>query len=430
MADSLALARVFLWGNFVGAVAEDERGLVIFEFDEAFRKLALDVSPIKLPIAETRSPVAFAELRGLESFQGLPGFLADSLPDRFGNAIIRQYFESRGQPDRSLSPVQRLLYMGSRAMGALEFEPALQGRRTRAEQESIEVRVLVEQARRLIEGKFDVAVPEIMRVGASAGGARPKAVILWNRVTGTVRSSFAKPEPGEEHWLIKFDGVGEFGAADAMPRPHNRIEYAYAQMARDAGVEMPETELMTERGYGHFLSRRFDRVDGERLHLHSLGGLQHVDYNQPRLYSYEGFFRTILELKLGYEALEEAYRRAVFNLMSVNQDDHVKNLSFLMDRAGRWRLAPAYDLTFSKGAGFTQAHQMTFAGKADGFTSEDLLSVGGDFGIKHRGRAVISQVAQALTSWPRLASQAGVPEERIERIAGAFRTHLAPDARG
>jgi serine/threonine-protein kinase HipA len=421
----LALARVQMWGRFVGAVFEDERGVVTFEFDEKFRKLGLDVSPIKLSIGKTLAPVTFAELRRLEAFQGLPGMLADSLPDRFGNAVIRKYFEDRGQSDKALSPVQRLLYMGSRAMGALEFKPALEGARTRAEQQVLEISDLVEQARQLIEGKLQVAMPEIMRVGASAGGARPKAVILWNRATNVVRSGFAKPAEGDEHWLVKFDGVGEIGEPGTRPRSYNRIEYAYSQIARAAGLETAETQLFRERGFAHLMSRRFDRDGAERLHMHSLGGMQHVDFNVPRLYSYEGLFRTILELKLGYPALEESFRRAIFNIVGVNQDDHVKNISFLMDRTGRWRLAPAYDLTFSKGAGFTREHQMSFAGKSSGFTREDLLRVGGDFGLKNDGRAILEQVADAFGRWPEFAAEAGVAKDRITAIAGQLRWRLA-----
>src|SRR5262245_56302233 len=236
----VALARIHLWGKFVGAVFEDERGVVTFEFDEKFRKLGLDLSPIKLPVARTVAPVTFAELRRLEAFQGLPGVLADALPDRFGNAIIRKYFEDRGQRDKALSPVQRLLYIGSRAMGALEFKPALEGARTRAEQQILEINDLVDQARRLIEGKLEVARQEIMRVGATAGVARPKAVSLWNRSTGVVHSGFAKPSVGDEHWLVKFDGVGEIGEPSDQPRAYNRIEFAYSQIARSAGIEMAE----------------------------------------------------------------------------------------------------------------------------------------------------------------------------------------------
>jgi serine/threonine-protein kinase HipA len=423
----VALARIQLWGKFVGAVFEDERGVVTFEFDEKFRKLGLDVSPIKLAVARTVAPVTFAELRRLEAFQGLPGVLADALPDRFGNAIIRKYFEDRGQRERVLSPVQRLLYIGSRAMGALEFQPALEGARTRAEQQVLEISELVDQARALIEGKLEVAMPEIMRVGASAGGARPKAVILWNRSTGVVRSAFARPTAGEDPWLVKFDGAGEIGEPSDRPQAYNRIEYAYSQIARSAGIDMAETHLLEERGFGHMMSRRFDRVGTERVHMHSLGGMQHVDFNVPRLYSYEGLFRTILELKLGYPALEEAYRRALFNLVGVNQDDHVKNISFLMDRTGQWRLAPAYDLTFARGAGFTREHQMSFAGKSGDFTRADVLRVGSDFGIKNDGRAVAEQVGEAFAQWPRFAADAGVTKERIAAIGCELRLHLTRD---
>jgi serine/threonine-protein kinase HipA len=414
--DVAALAEVWLWGHLVGAVAEEASGAVTFEYSPGFARLGLELSPIALPLSR-QGPVSFPELSRLEAFDGLPGVLADSLPDRFGNAVIRKYFEEKGEPEKALSPVQKLLYLGARGMGALEYRPALSHRRTRAEEEAIAVAELVREARRIVGGRVDVAVPHIMRIGASAGGARPKAVVLRNRSSGEVRSDFAAPRPGDEHWIVKFDGVGELGAPDPTPQPYNRIECAYARMARTAGIEVPESELLHERRLAHLLVKRFDRVGERRVHAHTLGGMQHVDYNQPGLFSYEQYLRTVLLLNLGYPALEEAYRRAVFNVAAVNQDDHVKNLSFLMDEAGTWSLSPAYDLTYAKGRGFTRAHQMTVGGKSTGIARKDLLALGVAMGIRRDGAEVIARVTAALGTWETEARAAGVPVQHVRRIA-------------
>lgn len=416
------VAEVWIWKHFVGAVAESADGQVTFEYDPAFARTGLEISPLMLPLSR-QGPLTFPELQRLEAFAGLPGVLADALPDRFGNAVIRKYFTDRGRPDDALRPVQKLLYIGKRAIGALEFRPPLPVERA-AERQSLEIAALVEQARVIVEGRPDVAIPEIMRVGSSAGGARPKALVLWNRGRHEVRSAFARPRPGDEHWIIKFDGVGEVDAPDPGPQPFNRIEYAYGRLARDAGLEMPEMALLEERGRAHLMVRRFDRVDHARLHVHSLGGLHHVDFNLPGQFSYEQFLRTILQLGLGHPAVEEGFRRAVFNVVAVNQDDHVKNISFLMDARGVWRLAPAYDLTFARGQGFTRMHQMTLQGKRDDFTRRDLLALGAAVGLKRDGGDSVDQAVAALAQWPAYARDAGVPADRIALIQSRFRTRL------
>jgi len=419
MADVAVWAEVWLWDAQVGAVAEAEDGRITFEYDPAFRRRGLEISPLLLPVS-LQGPVTFPELHRLTAFEGLPGVLADALPDRFGNAVITKYFSDRGRPEDAMRPVQKLLYIGNRAMGALEFRPPLRVQRP-AERESLEIAELVEQARIVVEDRPEVGIPEMLRVGASAGGARPKALILWNRTRNVVRSGFAAPHEGDEHWIIKFDGVGEVGQPDARPKPFNRIEFAYARMARDAGIAMSETQLVEERGHGHLLIKRFDRMEGRKLHLHSLGGLHHVDFNLPGQFSYEQFLRTLLALGLDYPTLEEAYRRAVFNIVAVNQDDHVKNISFLMDEQGMWRLAPAYDLTYARGSGYTRYHQMSLNGKRDGFAREDLLAVGATMGVRRDGRDVIDEVVAALSRWERYAGEALVPPGRIREIRSALR---------
>lgn len=421
-----AVASIRLWGHDVGAVAEDPAtGTVVFEYAESFRESGLEISPLRLPLT-LRGPQSFPELARSEAFQGLPGVLADALPDAFGNAVIRRYFEARGQPGAALGPVQRLLYLGTRAMGALEFHPPLHGRRVRATEEALEVAALVEQARRVIEGDTAVAVPEMMQVGASAGGARAKALIFWNREGRQVRSAFAKPQPGDEPWMIKFDGVsaghgGHALSGEFRPGPWCRIEYAYSLMARAAGIAMAETHLLREREFAHFMTRRFDRVGDQRLHLHSLGGLLHADYNVRQLVSYEAWFRAIRALGLGQPVVEEAFRRMVFNVAARNQDDHVKNIAFLMHPDGTWHLAPAFDLTWATAGRWAATHQMTARGKDDQFTREDLLAIGAAFDVRRDGQEIIDAVVESLDLWPGAAKEAGINAEVIAEVGRTFR---------
>ncbi len=405
---------------------EGPGGRITFEYERRFRASGLEISPIHLPVAR-RGPVSFPELGRKPAFLGLPGVFADALPDQFGNAVIRRYFEERGRPDDALSPLLRLLYVGDRCMGALEFHPPLDpGPGTG---EALEVRELVDQARRVIEGDVSVAVPEIMQVGGSAGGARPKALILWDRASNRVRSGFAPPEPGEEPWLIKFDGVtadaaGQGARGTRRPGPWGRIEHAYSRMAREAGIEMPETHLFRDGEFAHFMIRRFDRVPDDatgtfrRLHFHSLGGLQHIDFNDQFVFSYEAYFDTIRAIGLGQRAVNEAFRRMVFSVATVNFDDHVKNFGFLMNAAGRWRLAPAYDVTYAESDGWTRQHQMSVRGKFRGITRGDLLEVGEIFDVPRGGREIVGAVEAAVGGWREQARAAGVPGEMVEWVGG------------
>ncbi|MFZ5524798.1 MAG: type II toxin-antitoxin system HipA family toxin [Pseudomonadota bacterium] len=416
-----ATANVHLWGHLAGQVLEFANGRVGFSYDQHYLTTGRALSPKHLPLEA--GIFEFPELRNSPMFLGLPGVLADSLPDAFGNKIIQSYFESRGEKDSALSPVQRLLYVGRRAMGALEYTPALQ-RKTRDEERALEVQSLVEAARKLIEGDASDAVNEIMRVGGSAGGARAKALILWDRERRRVRSGFASPQAGEEAWIIKFDGVGSANVLDMKAKPFNRIEYTYALLARQLGIEMSEVAFLEDHGLFHFMTKRFDRNGSEKLHMHSLGGITHVDYNLPQAFSYEAWFRLMLELQLGHQALEQAYKRMVFNIVGRNQDDHVKNISFLLDSmTGEWRLAPAYDLNFAAGAGYTARHQMTLGGKTGDFTRALLLETGAKFSIRHPG-TVIDETVQAFAGWGVLAAQYGVPPGQISEVEKRLRLEL------
>lgn len=421
-----AFAGVHLWGRLVGAVAEDADGVVTFEYDDAFRSTGWEISPIHLPLSLS-GPVVFPELRRQSAFEGLPGVLADSLPDRFGNAIIRRYFEDRGMSGAALSPVRKLLYIGTRAVGALEYRPSAELPHRPGEDLPLQIAELVREARVIVEGRADVAIPEMMRVGVSAGGMRPKAVVLWNEARQELRSGHARPRPGDEAWLLKFDGVAPVGSdepgakSETTPQPYMRVEHAVMELARRAGLDVAETRQVREREYAHLLVRRFDRRDGKKIHEHTLGGLQHVDYNVPGQFSYEALLRTVLRLDLGYPALEEAFGRMVFNVAVVNQDDHVKNTSFLLDPERGWHLSPAYDVTYAKGTGWTRLHQMSVRGKREGIGRSDLEAVGRDFGLRRDGVPVIERVTSALADWEDVAAGASVPDPWIAGIRAAMR---------
>jgi len=412
----LAHAEVRLWGRTVGAVAELDNGRIVFEYAEAFRRSGLEISPVHLPLS-LRGPVSFPELQRSPAFRGLPGVLADALPDAFGNKVIRAYFAARGQEGRALSPVQRLLYVGERALGALTFHPPEPFPPRPAELESLQIAELVREARKIVEGDPAIAIPEIYRIGSSAGGMRPKAVVRYHPESGVIRSGYAGPIAGDVPMILKFDGVGDGATADRLgiPLAFNRTEAAYGKMARTAGLETTDITVLETGGYAHLLIRRFDFEDGERLHQHTLGGLLHLDYNDPGACSYEEFFRTILRLGMPQAAIVEGFRRMAFNVLAVNQDDHVKNLSFHMRPDGTWCLAPAYDLTFAHGGGFTARHQMRVRDKTAGITEADLLAVAAEFDIRKPER-ILGAIREALAGWEAVASAFGVPAESVVAV--------------
>ncbi|MDP2954886.1 MAG: type II toxin-antitoxin system HipA family toxin [Longimicrobiales bacterium] len=416
MAEARAAAEVRLWGQVVGAVAELENGVVLFEYTDAFRRSGLEMSPVHLPLS-LAGQVRFPELLRSEAFEGLPGVLADSLPDRFGNRVIEGFFKAKGRPTSDLTPVQKLLYVGERAMGALTFHPADELSLRAPEEEALELADLVRDARRIIEGDVRVAVPEIYRIGSSAGGARPKALVLHDPSTVLIRSGHAQPRPGEMRCILKLDGVGDGSTLSDLgrPLPFNRIEVAYMRMAAEAGLDVAHADLLAADGYAHILIRRFDLSGDERIHQHTLGGLLHLDYNIPGLSSYEEFLRTALRIGLTPDGVLEGFRRMVFNVMAVNQDDHVKNLSFQMRPDGVWRLAPAYDLTFARGSGYTRRHQMAVNGKTAGISREDLLEVARTLGVK-RPLGILARIRECLGRWATTAAEAGVPPGDVRRI--------------
>jgi len=427
------LAEVKLWGEPVGAVSlHDGDDVASFEYLPAFAAGGIEVAPLTMPL-DGGGPFRFPEL-AQGTFKGLPGLLADSLPDRYGNALIDTWLDRQGRTPDSFGAVERLCYIGRRGMGALEFEPALGPNPTRNHQ--IDVGALAELAAAILSERDELrtklgddgALEEILRIGSSAGGARAKALIALHPQTGEARSGQLDVEPGFEHWLLKFDGVADSSRDIGAPDGYGAIELAYARMAVAAGIEMSECRLLEENGRRHFMTRRFDRLaDGSRLHMQSLGALAHLDFNQAGANSYEGAFLAIRRLGLPMAAVEQQFRRMAFNVVARNQDDHVKNIAFLMDRSGEWRLSPAFDLTyaFNPSGTWTARHQMSLNGKVDGFTIEDFRQVGRTASMK-RGRAerILAEVQDAARQWPAHAAGAGVEEERAEAIARQLRLGL------
>lgn len=423
-------ATIRLYGHVLGYLAESDDGEIVFEYEDDFRGTGLEVSPIHLPL-RVAGPQTFPELRRMSAFEGLPGVFADSLPDAFGNKVIRRYFSERGGTDR-ISAVQKLLYIGERGPGALTYEPATPEPEGNAE--ILEVRDLVEQARRVIEGETTGAVKEIMRIGATAGGARPKALILWNRSKNTVRSGHADPRPGEEPWIIKFDGVtsesgGQRHVASGDPGPWGRIEYVYSILAKRAGITMPDTHLLREGSRAHFMVQRFDRRGPrglQRIHMHTLGGMLHLDYNDQYQIGYEDYFDLMRELGLGQDQVNEAFRRMVFSVATVNYDDHLKNFAFLMDETGRWRLSPAYDVAFAENEAWTRQHQMSVAGRFRGITRSELLEVGHQFDVPGGGDSILDEVLDSVADFPAESREAGVAPDLIRTFTDRLDAETEP----
>ena len=424
---------VNLWGSTIGAVSlGDSVATATFEYDTAFSKSGIKVAPLMMPLS--RRLYSFPSLRP-ETFHGLPGLLADSLPDRFGNALIDAWLARSGRLPESFNAVERLCYTGSRGMGALEYAPAI--RSGLSGTSHVEVAALVELASEVLahrdnlhgwfdDGGRETALRDILRVGTSAGGARAKAVLAWNPQTGEVRSGQVKAGSGFEYWLMKFDGVsGNKDKELEDPKGYGAIEYAYYRMAVDAGITMSPSRLFEENGRRHFMTKRFDRLDGGgKLHMQSLCGMAHYDFNQAGAYGYEQALQVIRRLGLPMAAVEEQFRRMVFNIVARNQDDHVKNIAFLMDRSGTWSLSPAFDMTYSyqPSGKWTSSHQMTMNGKRDGFTLDDFKACAQSASMKRgRSETILAEVRAVVARWRDYADEARVNPAQRDRIQAALR---------
>lgn len=413
---------VYLWGKFVGAVAMDPAlGYYAFAYDKTFGKSGIEIAPLHMPLNDEEKVYVFTDLPEA-SYKRLPAVLADSLPDDFGNALIDRYMADKGITRSQITQLDRLAYMGKRAMGALEFKPSHGPRNVKPT--AIEMSSLVTEARKAVKGTLDgnnesdAALRSIIEVGTSAGGARAKAVIAWNPVTHEIQSGQVDTQEGYEHWLLKFDGMGkdkELGISDH----YGRIEYAYYLMATHAGINMSESRLLEENGRAHFMTKRFDREGrSTKHHIQTLCAMNHIDYKKKSTNSYEQLLMTLHELELDHDAYVEVFQRMIFNIMGRNCDDHSKNFSFLLKHGGSWELAPAYDVTFAhnpKGE-WTSQHLMSVNGKYKNITVDDIRETANRFGVGEANQ-IMSDVRDAIKSWPTFAKEAGLKKEEIQRIA-------------
>jgi serine/threonine-protein kinase HipA len=427
----VATAFVNIWGTRAGAIAwDDNTQLGSFEYDPAFKARSLDLAPIKIPIDSDRRVFSFSELRNISTFNGLPGLLADSLPDNYGNRLIEAWLADQGRAPNSMSPIEKLCFIGSRGMGALEFEPSKFKKAKNTF--SVDVNDLVDLAKRILHERqgFNVnlnvdekkAMQDMLKIGTSAGGMRAKAIIAFNEKTGEVRSGQTRVPSGFEHWLIKLDGV--YDSKQGNPKGYGRIEMAYHKMAVDCGIEMMECRLFAESDRAHFMTKRFDREGSEtKHHIQTLCAMQHFDYNDVRSYSYEQLFQTMRMLRLPHPQAEQMFRRMVFNVLAFNCDDHTKNFAFRLKEGGVWELSPAYDVSwsFDPSSKWVSQHALSLNGKRTNITLNDMLSIAKSIRVK-KGKEIINQIRDIIYKWPSYAKQTGVPSNKINEISSVLKS--------
>ncbi len=422
-------AFVNIWNQRVGAISwNSETGIGSFEYDKSFLNSNLELSPLLMPLSQGNRIFEFRENRNSTTFRGLPGLVADVLPDKYGNALINNWLTRQGRPTNSLNPVELLCFIGQRGMGALEFEPVQP--KSNNISSKLEIQSLVEIAEKILSGRKDFTVNideeeekalfEILKIGSSVGGARAKALIAFNEKTGEVRSGQAIAPKGFEHYLIKFDGVtdSQFGSAIG----YGRVEMAYYNMAIEAGIEMMESRLLEENGRAHFMTKRFDRMNGtDKIHVQTFCAMRHFDFNEIQLYSYEELFETMRELGLSYPEAQQLFRRMVFNVLAKNCDDHTKNFAFMMNQQGEWNLAPAYDVCHANrpGSDWVSQHALSVNGKRKDISKADFLVVAKTMNIKNANE-IIEEVVNACAKWFEFAQEVKVSVELTNSIASTF----------
>lgn len=429
-------ATVRLWGRDIGAVTWlKDREIGIFQYMPDFARSRVELAPIMMPLSP--NPYEFPGLPR-EAFKGLPGMVADSLPDKFGNALIDAWLSTQGRTAGSFNPVERLCYIGTRGMGALEFHPSTHPGARKAQR--VEIDALTKLANDVLNNRGNLrgvlngdndreTLQDILRVGTSAGGARAKAILAWNRDTGEFRSGQVKAGEGFTYWLMKFDGISDNRDKElADPQGFGLIEYAFFLMARAAGIDMTECRLHREGGRSHFMTQRFDRnASGQKLHMQSLAALRHYDFNAAGAYSYEQAVETIRLLGLPAYDIEQQFRRAIFNVLVRNQDDHVKNIAFLMNRKGEWRLSPAFDVSYAYNpdGSWTHQHQMSLSNKRDNFELADLVQFGVFCDLKpKKAEDIVREMHATIEDWPAFAAEAGVAEQTAQAIYRAMRLEI------
>lgn len=419
-------AEVYLWGTRIGyVVQENYNSIARFNYDEKFIKSGIEIAPIMMPLANR--VYSFTNL-SVETFKGLPGLLADSLPDKFGTKLIERYLSDSGRDISTFSSIEKLCYVGQRGMGALEYVPA--NKDIDISNMTVDIDALTKLAsdilterKKLRIDRNESVMSQLIKVGTSAGGARAKAVIAWNEETDDIMSGQIEAGKGYGYWLLKFDGIenNKDKGEKADDPEYTRIEYAYYMMAKDAGIDMSECRLYQENGRHHFMTKRFDRdeITGNKIHMQSLGAIAHYDFNEPGAHSYEQATHIMYQLGLKQQEIEKLYRRMVFNVIARNQDDHVKNISFLMDRQGRWSLSPAYDVTYAYDRSnlWLARHQMSINGKTENYNLDDILMSGKQMNIS-RAKAlnIIEEVESSVSQWKKFSEQAKIREEVFQEI--------------
>ncbi|WP_299253132.1 type II toxin-antitoxin system HipA family toxin [uncultured Aquimarina sp.] len=423
--------KITLWDQELGALSWDtDKKYASFEFFSDFSKNNWDVSPIHMQILNSDNRIYSFPRLNEDTYKGLPGMLSDVLPDDFGNRLIDQWLMLNDIPKAQFTPLDRLCYIGSRGMGALEFQPARNiGKKISS---TVEIDKLVILAQKVLNSREQITLNisetehlnELIKVGTSAGGQRAKAIIAFNSTTNEIRSGQTNVPEGFEHYLFKFDGVNDISLGD--PQGYGRIEYAYYLMALDCGIDMEHSRLFEEHDRAHFMTKRFDRLpNNEKLHMQTLCSLAHFDYKSPGAYSYENAFEIMRQLRLPHLDAIQLYKRMLLNVIARNQDDHTKNISFLMNKQGAWKLSPAYDITYSYNPTgiWTSMHQMSINGKRDDFTLSDLLKVGDKISYKN-SKAEIEQILEVVNNWSYYADKAGIPTEQAAKLQKAFRINL------
>jgi len=432
----ITTAYISIWGQRIGAIAwNPESGISSFEYEPDFLKANLDLAPLTMPIGNAAGKIfSFPELRDKKTFKGLPGLLADMLPDRFGDKLINTWLSNLGRPSGGINPVETLCFIGTRGIGALEVEPAIF--QSGAKISKIELDSLVEMAGSILADRKDFttnlaedeqkALQDIIKIGTSAGGARAKAVIAWNPATGEIRSGQATTPKGFSQWIIKFDDV--IDSQSGISSGFGRIEMAYHLMATDAGIEMSECRLLEENGRAHFMTKRFDRdSENEKIHLQSFCALRHFDFNDIGYHSYEQLFETMRMLGLPYLQAEQLFRRMVFNVMAQNCDDHTKNFAFLMDKSGKWKLSPAFDVCYAyrPESEWVNQHSLSLNGKRKDITKSDLLEVAYQMSVKN-AETTIQQVADVVSNWENYAERVFVDGKMKKAIKESYTCRFYP----
>ncbi len=408
----MIVVKIYLWGSYVGALVEDGNDIA-FEYDKEFRDSGYSISPLNLPLRE--GTFSFPELLRKDAFLGLPGVFADCLPDKFGNKIVEKILRDQGLNE--FSQAQKLLYMGSRGMGALEFEPAANVKTN--EKIPLDIRNLVKESRKVIQGDITAKTAEIMQVGSTAGGMRAKAVIGWNKKTNSVIHGLGDLPKGYESWILKFDGV------EKKHEPWCALEYVYMRLAKKAGIKAPDVHLLEHEGLKHFMIKRFDRVAREKIHMHSLGGLIHSDYNEVGAIDYKDFISVAKTIGCVAKDTRDIFKRMVFNIIAINHDDHVKNFSFLMDKSGQWSISPAYDMTYIQGGKWTKGHQITCNGKINNISWDDMRAVAESCGISN-ALSLAQEVEAAIHDFSSEAKETGLGAAVIKGIQKELKLDLIP----